>query len=362
MLIATEDTIDTAPLDASAIAITRNIAQIQSALSEFDRIEAGLAELTKRYPPDLVYDLTSTKGKTDALAHRAAWRDPRINVEKFRKTAKAPVLALGKDIDARATWLTEQLQAGEAPIHEQIKADEARREAEKQAKVNAEFGRVQAIQEAIAEIHMDAMGVIGKPSSVIAERLEMFRSMTLDPLVFQEQMGAAQAAKDAAIIKLDQALKAQQFTEAEAAKLEAERAELAELRRMAAAQKLKDEAAAAEAARAERERAAAEQVRLDAEAAERRAAEDAAAAEARAKAQAAHEAEMAAQREAMRQAQAVADAAAAKEQARQRKMAAADKKMRDAAPVMLTALRELRPLCSEGQAWRIIDAAIEAAT
>lgn len=277
--------------DHAALSIRKNITQVESALTEFDKITAGLADLAERFPADLVYDVSATKGMKEAVAHRAAWREPRILVEKLRKTAKAPVLALGKDIDARAAWITEQLEAGETPVDEQIKAEEARKEAEKQARINAEFGRVSAIQEALAEISMSAMSVMGKPSAAIGKALDDMRNTPLDPLVFQEQLDDAKAARNAAVIKLEQALKAQLFTEAEAAKVAAERAELEELRKAAAAQRAKDEAAAAEAARVERERLAvehaaqrAEQARLDAEATAARKAADASAAAERAEA------------------------------------------------------------------------------
>ena len=157
-----------------------------------------------------------------AVAHRAAWREPRIAVEKYRKAAKAPVIALGKDIDARAAWLTEQLLLGETPVHEQIKAEEARKAQEKADREAAEFGRVLAMQEAVGEIAMLAM-VNGMPSATIAARLESLRAATLDPTIYQEMMPQAEAARTAAVAKLEQALKAAQWDEAEAARKAADR-------------------------------------------------------------------------------------------------------------------------------------------
>lgn len=237
------------------IAIRENITQVENALTEFEKLSAGLAELAERFPPDLVYDVTTGKGMVEAVAHRAAWREPRLAVERLRKQAKAPVLTLGKDIDARAAWLTEQLLIGERPIDQLIKAEEARKEAIKQARIDAEAGRIIAIQEAIAEINMAAMGAAGKPSTDIAEELERVRTMPLDEAVYQEMMPQAVAAQAATVAKLDIALKAALHTEAEAARLAAERVELEELRKAAAEQKARDEAAA----RAEQQRVAAEQ-------------------------------------------------------------------------------------------------------
>lgn len=350
---------------STTVALRGDLTKIEDTLTEFEKITDGLADLKARFPSDLVYDVSTTKGMAEAIAHRAAWRDPRINVEKLRKIGKAPVLALGKNIDARAAWLTEQLLAGETPIDEQIKAEEARKEAVKQAKINAEFGRVQAIQEAIAEYSMTAMWASGQPSATIAAEIERMRAVEPDPRVFQEMIEQAKAAKTSALIKLDMALKARLHEVAEAAKLAAERAELEELRRAAAAQRVKDEAAAVEARRVEDARVAAErkaaeaelaaqraeQKRLDAEATAARAEADRAAREQREADQRRIDAERAEQ---LRQ-QVQADA---ERRANIAQVEAADKKLRDAAPKMLAALQAARPAVKDAKVRALIDEAI----
>lgn len=267
-----EPTVD---ININAVAIRTNIGKVQQAMTEFDAVSAGLSDIAARYPADLVYDVSTGKGMVEAIAHRAAWRDPRLAVERLRKQAKAPVIALGKDIDARAAWLTEQLLLGEVPIDQQIKAEEARKEAEKQARIHAEFERVQKIEDAIGEIHMDVMVAAGKPSATILAALEALRTQTLDPLVFQDRMPQAEAARAAGVAKLEIAYKAKLHDEEEAARLAAERAELAELRAAAAAQKAKDAEAAkveqarvAEEQRIEREKLAAERAEMNRQRAE----------------------------------------------------------------------------------------------
>jgi hypothetical protein len=358
-----EDTeLESAPkIDRAALAIRGNIERVESALTEFDKISAGLSDLATRYPVDLVYDVTTGKGMAEAVAHRAAWRDPRINVEKFRKTAKAPVLALGKDIDARAGWLTEQLLAGEEPVDEQIKVEESRKEKVKQDRINAEAGRIIAIQEAIADFGMVAMSASSKPSADIAVALESMRSQKPDALVFQEMLPQAQASHRAAVDKLETVLKAKLHDEAEAAKLAAERAELATLREAAAERRRKDAIAAEAAAKVERDRAAAEQIRLNVEAAACRAQADQEAAEARALAQSAHEAKMKAERDEAAEAKRLADEKVAKELARKRKADVADKKLRDAAATMCAALIAILPMVDDKHAIAIINAAIHEA-
>lgn len=357
------------PEPKSAVAIRENLSSVETTLSEFDKVSAGLADLAARFPHDLVYPVETTKGMQEAIAHRAAWREPRITVEKLRKMAKAPVLALGKDIDARAAWLTEQLLEGESPVDEQIKAEERRKEEVKQARINAEFERVAKIQEAIADISMDATIASGKPSTNIRSALHNVRTQVLDPLVFQEMMLQAEAAKASAVAKLEVALSAALHHEAEADKVAAERAELEVLRKAAAEQKAKDAIAAEAKAAEERVKEAeaikaakAEQARLDAEAAAKRAEEDRIAAEARKVAQAEHEAKMKAEREAATEARRLADEKAAKALAKQRKAEAADKQARDAAQTMIAALREVRQYVTADAGLQIIDAALREAT
>ena len=187
--------------------------------------------------------------------------------------------------------------------------------------------------------------------------------------VYQEMLPQAKEAMHAALQKLETLHKAVQFNEAEAVRLAEERRELEQLRLQAAEQKRKDEAAViaarqAEAAKATAELAAqrAEQKRLDDMAAIERAAAkriddaeraeaDLAAARERAHAQAEHEAAMRKQ----------ADEVAA-EFASRRAAEAAEQKMRDAAPTMLAALREVRAFVKNKDALTIIDAAVKEAT
>lgn len=242
----------TPEVDRTAVSIRRSISSIESALTEFDRIKVGLETLRKEHPVDLVFDVSTGKGMQEAIAHRAAWRDPRIAVEKYRKAAKAPVLTLGKDIDARATWITGQLLLGEEPVHQQIKAEEARKEQERLDRENAEFGRVLAMQEAVAAISMDAQIVSSKPSEHIAFALATLRSSVLDREVYQEMMPAAEAARNAAISKLETALKAKQWDEEKEAERQA--AERKRITDQAAADA--ERARASEANRIESERLA----------------------------------------------------------------------------------------------------------
>lgn len=350
----------------------------QTEIAEYSPTAAALAELRNRLA-NVAYDVTTTKGMEVAKRDRAEVRGLRTSLEKMRQDIKAPALERCRLIDAEAKRITADLLELETPIDEQIKAEEQRKEAEKQARIQAEFGRVQAIQDAIAELHMEA-AVTGKPSAFIAERLEAIKALALDPLVYQEMMAQAEQARAMVVGKLETALNAQKFAEAEAAKLAAERAELEQLRAAAAEQKRKDDAAAKAAREAEEERAAAErakqaaeleaqraeQRRLDAEASAARAEADAKAAAERAEAdRLAREAREAEQRridaeraELKRQ----QDEADAKARADRLAAEAAEQKVRDAAPAMFAALKKVRDMAGiPAAAVKVIDKAIAAA-
>lgn len=237
--------------EQNALAITEDMDRVKNSLNEFDRVSAGLADLEQRYPKDAIYPVETTKGMKDAIEHRAAYRDPRVMVEKARKMAKAPLLALGKNIDARAKWITEKLEEGELPVDQQIKAEEARKEAERQARAAAEAARILKIQEALAEIGQNVLIACGKTSVEVRALSEQMHATLPDPDVFQEMLDQAKAAWASGIEKLETALKAKLYDEAGAARIAAEQA--------AEEQRRKDEAARLEAQRIENERAAEEQ-------------------------------------------------------------------------------------------------------
>lgn len=348
-------------------AIAENLDKVQTELAAIDKIDAGLAALEKAHPKNLACDVATTKGMKEAIAGRAAWREPRIATEKARKAAKAPVLELGRAIDARAAELTALLLEGESNYDDQIKAEEARKESERAAKAEAERARIQGHQDRINEIRGAVAAAAHADATLIAEHIGDVERLPVDA-TFEEFQGQAQLAKDETLVKLramhadavareEEAARVKAEQEAAAAALAAERAELERLRAEQAERERVAAAEQAERARIARaELDAAEKAQADKLAAERAEQEQALAAE-----REAHEAEMRAQREA--QAEADAQAAAARkveddriaaqlaELAAQREQQAAaaraaeeakhaaEKRVRDAAPQMLAALK-----------------------
>lgn len=214
------------------------IEQVQGVLTEFSRVEAGLAALRAKHA-NTVYEVTTTAGMDAAKAARAEIREPRFAVEKVRKAAKAPLLAIGRRIDAEAVRITEAILAIEEPIDGQIKAEEARKVAEREAKKAAEVERLRL--EAAAKLKAEEERLAAERAAIAEERRKA------------EEAAAAERAKLAAE-------RAKAEAEAAEAKREAE-IELAAQRKAIAEAKAKaDREAAAERARLKADREAAERV------------------------------------------------------------------------------------------------------
>lgn len=268
--------------------IKTSIESVQGAIANFDKIAAGLAELQAAHPLDVICEVGTPAGMRQAIAARAAWRDPRIAVEKARKEAKAPVLALGKQIDAFAAGLETQLRLGEDHYDAQIKAEEERKEKAKQERAAAEAKRIAAHQERIAsDIVMATRGALGESAARIAVVIADVEAIPADEATFEEFAPQAEAAKLKTLATLRELHAEAVAREAEEARIASERAEQAERdrverERVAAEQAAESKRLAEERAELERQREAAraEQARIDAEAAAlRKAADEKAAAE-----------------------------------------------------------------------------------
>lgn len=258
------------------------IEDVKTAVVEFDKVAAGLQALKTQYA-GLVYEVRTTKGMEEAKAARAAIREPRYEIERVRKAAKAPILALGKELDSRAKTITDEILAIEAPIDEQIKAEEARKDREKQEKIEAEQRRVQSLQERVAELRGNQSLSVLDGSALIAEHIGDLRNIPVDES-FDEYRQHAEDAKAAGIARLEALHTAALEHEAEQARIRTEREELAKLRAEAEKRGAEDRARLAEEERQAKIARDAEAVRAAAELAaqrERIAAEEAAAKAAR---------------------------------------------------------------------------------
>jgi hypothetical protein len=229
-----------------------------TAIAEYTDTARGLAELRQKHQ-GVVYDVTIPKQMKAAKEARAELRTLRTTLEKTRKEIKAPALERCRMIDEEARRITGEIVALEEPIDVQIKAEEARAEEDRLAKLEVERVRVEAIQQKIQVLRDVAASLVGKPSVIIQGRLERLRGEAPTEEEFAEHFLAAQDAHTAAIARVEQHLQAQLDHEAEQKRIQEERAELERVR--AENERLQREAE--ERRRQDEEKAAAERAEQD---------------------------------------------------------------------------------------------------
>jgi DNA repair exonuclease SbcCD ATPase subunit len=214
-------------------------------IAEYDATEAKLAELREAYE-GATFEVTTTAGMKEAVAARKELKRWRHGLEDIRVKAKAPVLELGRAIDAEAKRITAELRALEEPIDAQIKTETARKAEERRAKLKAEEDRIKAEAEAEARAKREA-----EEAELQAQRDALAKER--EALEAERAAAAAERAaadKAAADARAEEDRKAAEAREHEAAALRQREAALEE-ERQAQAAKDAEEAKAREAAHIE---------------------------------------------------------------------------------------------------------------
>lgn len=252
-----------------------------------------------------IVQIKNKDGREQCHSLMMTLKNARVAIEKAGKAAREDAQAFSKAVIAEEKRLIAITEAEESRLQGLRDKWDADREAERQAKIEAERRRVAAIRERIESVRALPLQAVGK-SAVEISSIIFSLSTTPDYSQFEEFADEFKAVRFDAIDKLAKAETAQRNAEVEAARLKAEREELARLR------------AEAEARRQEQERIASEE----------RARQEAELAEARRK----QEAELAAQRAEIARQQAEREAEAARQ-------AQATKDAQDAAQAKLDAER-----------------------
>ena len=274
-------------------------------ITEIDKV-VDIPALLKEWEniPELKPDIGVKDEKFKAVKKgHLAFVSARNKVEAARKRLKAPALAFGKEVDAKAKEYKEMMASTEEALFIQRHKVEKYEEEQKQKAIDAENERVRKIQDAILYLQSIPSTCINKSSKAI---MDIYKSISVPSEdIFQERIdeavqvytasmntieGMIEAAKKAEqaeelIKKEREAARKAKEEENRKAKLEAEK--LAEEKRKFEEQKAAFEAekrAAAEAAEKERlQREAEEFERLQKIEAEKRAAAEAAGKEAKEK-------------------------------------------------------------------------------
>lgn len=352
-------------LVAAVNVATQALAIVSTQVAEFNRLEAGFVELEKRYG-NVVYAVETTTGLDEAKKARVEIRQVRFNAQNLLKETTRPLNQLKADVTALADGIVARILLTETPIDEQIKAEETRKATEKAAREQAERELAAAVQLKFQPLEFD-LAWVGLTVSQLNEKFLALQDTEVSLEIFGARAGEAALLKSNTIDKLEElSLAARAAEEAQfllaaqqlalVASRQAMEDELAAGRKLLADQKAQAEADHAEAGRKlneqlaqlEAERQAAQDA-IDAEHAAKRAAQDAIDAAARQQLQ--DEADAAAQllrekdaadRKRLddeAQAQRVeADRLAAEARAAADLAAAKELQLRDAAPVLLSAL------------------------
>lgn len=198
------------------------------------------------------YDITTTKGMDEAKQARRLLADIRIDANKERMARKAPITQIGKLLESHYDAVEESVKPLECLFDDDIKNEEARKEAIKLAKQAEEAARIQAIADRISAISKLALKTTRMTAAQITEVIAELEAIQIDES-FDQFKQNAQTAWDDAKAALDAAHLA--ATEAEA---ETERVRLAKEEETRKAIKEREEL---EAQRKEQARIAAEQQR-----------------------------------------------------------------------------------------------------
>lgn len=210
-----------------------DLQKVESAIAGMDKVRAGLANLQAQYG-GVIFEVTTTDGMKAAKAARAAIREPRYEVERIRKEAKAPILAIGRQLDATAAAITCEIEKIEKPIVEQIANEEARIERERQAAIRAEAERVAKHRGVIEDWRRLPVAMAGKPSHEVKFALDGLEEEPVSALRFEEFLDAAATAKAEGLRSLNEIYQQALKHEAEREELRRQRAEVERLRAEAA--------------------------------------------------------------------------------------------------------------------------------
>lgn len=252
--------------DAAAITLLPT----QKALSEFEKVSAGITALTRQYA-NVVYPVATSKGMDDAKAARLTIREPRYAVQRAAKAAKDELNSIKANVAERADQICQALMLIEEPIDAQIKAEELRRDEERKRKEAEEVARVAALRQRLQAIINLPAEQVGKSASDIGAALAGLSAVAIDDS-WAEFVPHAADAKEKAVAALISLQQRAQATEEQAAELARQQAELARQQAELAQQKaelLAAQTAAAAARLAEQQLAQAALARQQAADAER---------------------------------------------------------------------------------------------
>ena len=254
---------DTAPAIEASQALTlqqqtaQALSDINLTIDVYAEVEAIVPRLQQQYA-NVAFNVGTVDGMKDAKAARIAVQQPRYKVDKAAALGKQALTACKKHLDERALSITSPLVDMETSIQAQIKAEETRVAAEKEAIKAAKAAKEAKVNSTIEGIRATAIRAVNMTAADIdALRTELDATELLNE-VLGERTGEALQAKMQTLETLDSLHGAAVKREAEAAQAAADRAELDKMRAERAERERKelaDRQAIEQAAQAERDEA-----------------------------------------------------------------------------------------------------------
>lgn len=217
--------------------------------SEHERKLLELASASKS-----ITEITNKAGREQCNSARMALKRVRVDIEKTGKAAREEAQAFSKAVIAEERRLISLTEPEETRLGKIQSEYDEKIAAEKRAREQAEAQRKADIQARIDEIRDLPATMIGQHSGVITECIGRVKALVIDE-TFAESKSQAEGARATALVRLDKMLTATVAAEAEALRLEQERAAQEVERQRLAREKAEQEAAAAK----ERERIAEEE-------------------------------------------------------------------------------------------------------
>ena len=274
MNIATDNTTDTStdlveipadPAQAAAALALNNIKPESYVKQVFDPFKKQLAVAVRAAAKTPEFNIQTTAGMEVVKQLRRSFTSIRTGAENMRKERKAPIIQIGKLLDAEAEKIKVAILPHEDKYDALIKAEEARKEQVKQAELARERSRIEAIENRLQRLRSIPALHLQSSAADIHKAIDKHSTVALDPVDYEEFHEAALAAINASIVELQRMHTIAAQREAEAARVQAERAELERLRQAAVAE---DNRRRAEEAKrlAEQQRLAEEQRQREAEA------------------------------------------------------------------------------------------------
>lgn len=182
--------------------LTQALGEVSTQTATILQLAAHGRALHERYK-NVAFDVRTTKGMDEAKAARHALREEaRYPIQRL-KDARSKILGtMQRQANASADTLIAEIEGYETPIHEQIQAEEQRKESERREREAADARRRQGHIDAIAAISAHVAQAVGEDSAQIASRIEGLRKTIIDAS-WEEFEGQAQQALDSALLQLD---------------------------------------------------------------------------------------------------------------------------------------------------------------